>query len=52
MVLPDKGEILAEAQEKVDKVQAQFRRGFITEDERYDRVISSWSAAKMKFKRN
>ncbi|MEK5233913.1 DNA-directed RNA polymerase subunit beta' [Lysinibacillus sp. FSL K6-0232] len=46
VVLPDKGEILAEAQEKVDKVQAQFRRGFITEDERYDRVISSWSAAK------
>ncbi|MGG1215355.1 DNA-directed RNA polymerase subunit beta' [Micromonospora provocatoris] len=46
VVLPDKGEILAEAQEKVDKVQAQFRRGFITEEERYDRVISSWSAAK------
>lgn len=46
VVLPDKGEILAVAQEKVDKVQAQFRRGFITEDERYDRVISSWSAAK------
>ncbi|MGE7695424.1 DNA-directed RNA polymerase subunit beta' [Lysinibacillus sp. NPDC094177] len=46
VVLPDKGEILLEAQEKVDKVQAQFRRGFITEEERYDRVISSWSAAK------
>ncbi|MGE7947718.1 DNA-directed RNA polymerase subunit beta' [Lysinibacillus sp. NPDC093688] len=46
VVLPDKGEILAVAQDKVDKVQAQFRRGFITEDERYDRVISSWSAAK------
>jgi len=46
VVLPDKGEILAVAQEKVDKVQAQFRRGFITEEERYDRVISSWSAAK------
>ena len=24
----------------------QFRRGLITEDERYDRVISIWSAAK------
>jgi len=46
VVLPDKGDILAIAQEKVDKVQAQFRRGFITEEERYDRVISSWSAAK------
>ncbi|QDQ00814.1 DNA-directed RNA polymerase subunit beta' [Lysinibacillus fusiformis] len=46
VVLPDKGDILAIAQDKVDKVQAQFRRGFITEEERYDRVISSWSAAK------
>ena len=46
VVLPDKGEILQEAQEKVDKVQMQFRRGLITEDERYERVIASWSKAK------
>ncbi|PKC50510.1 beta and beta-prime subunits of DNA dependent RNA-polymerase, partial [Rhizophagus irregularis] len=37
VVLPEK---------KVDKVTVQFRRGLITEEERYDRVISSWSAAK------
>ena len=46
VVLPEKQEILAEAQEKVDKVLKQFRRGLITEEERYDRVIEIWSAAK------
>ena len=46
VVLPDKGEILEEAQEKVDKVLKQFRRGLITEEERYDRVIAYWSKAK------
>ncbi|MTD32211.1 DNA-directed RNA polymerase subunit beta' [Planomicrobium sp. YIM 101495] len=46
VVLPDKGEILSEAQAKVDKVTKQFRRGLITEEERYSRVISHWSAAK------
>ncbi|WP_075620200.1 DNA-directed RNA polymerase subunit beta' [Paenisporosarcina indica] len=46
VVLPDKGEVLEEAQDKVDKVLKQFRRGLITEEERYDRVISYWSAAK------
>ncbi len=46
IVLPDKQEILHEAQANVDKVQKQFRRGLITEDERYDRVISFWSDAK------
>ena len=37
---------LAEAQDKVDNVLKQFRRGLITEEERYDRVISIWSKAK------
>ncbi|WP_317644521.1 DNA-directed RNA polymerase subunit beta' [Sporosarcina sp. GW1-11] len=46
VVLPNKAEILHDAQEKVDKVTQQFRRGLITEEERYDRVISYWSAAK------
>ncbi|MGB3260344.1 MULTISPECIES: DNA-directed RNA polymerase subunit beta' [Paenisporosarcina] len=46
VVLPDKGQVLEEAQDKVDKVLKQFRRGLITEEERYDRVISYWSAAK------
>jgi DNA-directed RNA polymerase subunit beta' len=46
IVLPDKQEIIDEAQGKVDKVLKQFRRGLITEEERYDRVISIWSDAK------
>ncbi|MCD5326048.1 MULTISPECIES: DNA-directed RNA polymerase subunit beta' [Pontibacillus] len=46
VVLPEKQEILEEAQGKVDKVMKQFRRGLITDDERYDRVIAIWSAAK------
>ncbi|GGI18175.1 DNA-directed RNA polymerase subunit beta' [Gottfriedia solisilvae] len=46
IVLPEKQQIIAEAQEKVDKVLKQFRRGLITEDERYDRVIAIWSDAK------
>ncbi|MBY6273953.1 MAG: DNA-directed RNA polymerase subunit beta', partial [Bacillaceae bacterium] len=48
IVLPQKQEILDEAQKKVDNVQKQFRRGLITEEERYDRVISIWSQAKDK----
>ncbi|RXJ03031.1 DNA-directed RNA polymerase subunit beta' [Anaerobacillus alkaliphilus] len=46
VVLPEKKEILADAELKVDRVVKQFRRGLITEEERYDRVISIWSAAK------
>ena len=46
VVLGEKKEIIHEAQQKVDNVLKQFRRGLITEDERYDRVISIWSAAK------
>ncbi|MFT4415713.1 DNA-directed RNA polymerase subunit beta' [Fredinandcohnia humi] len=46
VVLAEKQEILTQAQAKVDNVLKQFRRGLITEDERYDRVISIWSAAK------
>ncbi|MGM7724576.1 DNA-directed RNA polymerase subunit beta' [Metabacillus sp. Hm71] len=46
IVLKEKQEIIGEAQTKVDNVLKQFRRGLITEDERYERVISIWSAAK------
>jgi DNA-directed RNA polymerase subunit beta' len=46
VVLAEKQQIIDEAQGKVDNVLKQFRRGLITEDERYDRVISIWSAAK------
>ena len=46
VVLAEKEDILEEAQGKVDNVLKQFRRGLITDDERYDRVISIWSQAK------
>ncbi|MCF3943865.1 DNA-directed RNA polymerase subunit beta' [Oceanobacillus alkalisoli] len=46
VVLPGKEKILDEAQEKVDKVLKQFRRGLVTEEERYDRVIAIWTQAK------
>ncbi|WP_240377832.1 DNA-directed RNA polymerase subunit beta' [Bacillus piscicola] len=46
VVLKDKQDILDEAEEKVSKVMKQFRRGLITEEERYSKVISIWSEAK------
>jgi len=42
---PEKGEILREAEEKVEKVEFQYRRGLITEDERYRKVIGIWNEA-------
>ncbi|MBA4495881.1 DNA-directed RNA polymerase subunit beta' [Paenactinomyces guangxiensis] len=42
----EKSKILAEAEEKVSMVLKQYRRGLITDDERYERVISIWSQAK------
>lgn len=38
--------ILEEAEEKVATVTKQYRRGLITEEERYERVISIWNQAK------
>ncbi|GEN46899.1 DNA-directed RNA polymerase subunit beta' [Alkalibacillus haloalkaliphilus] len=46
VVLGDKEVVLEEAQTKVDKVLKQYRRGLITEGERYDRVIAIWTDAK------
>ena len=37
---------LKDSDEKVKTVTNQFRRGLITDEERYDRVISIWSDAK------
>lgn len=46
VVLPEKQVILDEADSKVDRVMQQFRRGLITEEERYAKVIAIWSEAK------
>ncbi len=39
----DKQEILNKAEEEVLKVEKDFRRGFITEDERYNEVVDIWT---------
>src|SRR5699024_3977012 len=46
IVLKEKEVLLEEAQEKVEAVLQSFRRGLITEGERYNRVISVWSDVK------
>ena len=46
-----KKKFLTEAQDKVNNVLKQFRRGLITEEERYDRVISIWSAGERYYSR-
>ncbi|MBO5505217.1 MAG: DNA-directed RNA polymerase subunit beta' [Clostridia bacterium] len=37
-----KGSILESAQEKIDEVTKNFRRGLITDEERYQKVIKIW----------
>ncbi|MEJ8778465.1 DNA-directed RNA polymerase subunit beta' [Pseudogracilibacillus sp. ICA-222130] len=46
VVLAEKEALLEEAQKKVDQVLKQFKRGLITDEERYSRVISIWSDVK------
>lgn len=40
-----KEEILSAADKQVEEIEAQFRRGLITEDERYQLVIGVWNQA-------
>ncbi len=44
--LKEKPAIIADARKKVAVVTKQFRRGLITDDERYSRVIQIWNDAK------
>ncbi|WP_346657953.1 DNA-directed RNA polymerase subunit beta' [Staphylococcus sp. IVB6214] len=46
VVLPDKQEILDESEKLVERVQKQFSRGLLTEEERYNAVIEIWTQAK------
>lgn len=46
IVPEEKQEILRESDEKVRVVTNQYRRGLITNEERYDRVIAIWSKCK------
>ena len=41
-VPPEKPQMIEEAQAAVDQITKNYRRGFITEDERYKEVIDTW----------
>ena len=45
-VADNKKTILSDAHNQVDEISKLFRRGLITDDERYERVIETWNAAK------
>ena len=42
----DKAEILAKASQQVSEVERQYRRGLLTEDEQYAKVVELWTRAK------
>lgn len=44
LVIPkDKADIIAQAEDEVGKIQAQFSSGLVTQGERYNKVIDIWS---------
>ncbi|GAA0072021.1 DNA-directed RNA polymerase subunit beta' [Clostridium sardiniense] len=44
MIVPQaKYALLKETDETVDKIEKMYKRGFISEDERYERVIEKWT---------
>lgn len=45
VIPPTKKEIIAEAEEKIDKIGKQFRRGLVSNEERYSHVLKIWEKA-------
>ena len=46
MEIPEaKKQYLAEAEETVEKITKKYRRGFMTDDERHNKVIETWNIA-------
>jgi DNA-directed RNA polymerase subunit beta' len=44
MIVPEEKKLLLkEADETVDKIEKMYKRGFISEEERYERVIEKWT---------
>ncbi len=41
-VPPQKPEMIAQAQDTVDRITRQYKRGLITEEERYKEVVETW----------
>jgi DNA-directed RNA polymerase subunit beta' len=45
VIPPDKEKILAEYEERVSKVTAQYERGLITDEERHESIVNIWTEA-------
>jgi len=46
MIIPEKkNEIIAEARHDIDEVEKQYRKGVITDGERYNKIIDRWTHA-------
>ncbi len=45
-----KHDVIAEGNQIVDKINKQFKRGLITEEERYNNVINTWNSQQDKIK--
>ena len=50
-VVDDKAEIIEESHKRVEQITKQFRRGMITDDERYNAVTAEWRAAREKLEK-
>jgi len=42
VIPPDKGKMLGKAHREVEQVESQYRRGLITDGERYNKIIDIW----------
>ena len=40
---PQKAELIAQAEDKIEKIRRQYERGYISDDVRYDQVIKVWT---------
>jgi len=46
LIVPEnKGEIIEKSEKEVEEIQSQYNQGFLTEHERYGRVVEVWSRA-------
>ena len=43
VIPPQKRELIAAAEKEIDAIHRQYDRGYITDDDRYDRVITVWN---------
>ncbi len=45
VIPPEKGKILEEYEDRVQKIETQFERGLITEEERHESIVNIWTEA-------